>query len=272
MKLSLATCEHKNIEKLNKYVYICKKCSTTKIVSKAQSDSSSKKPKELINAFIKPKEFNFNYEFNIPEFIRRIIKKERLNFISYKDSIQEKWNLYLKNNKKFSTPSTLNIDNSYSEFTEINENEGSDEEESDFESCNYESKYPIKKENLIPISLYYKYRNKIIKFLKDTCVYYKSTKSCLYLTLNYLDMLFKKINIQEISLYQMDLITNACFILAYKFIETFQIYEIDYSSFNTNLDKERNYIKRGDLITAEINCLEILDYNLNQASIYLNLY
>ena len=267
MKLSFNACDHNSYEKLTKYVHICKECSTTKIISKVKPELSSHKSKDKTNIFIKPKEYNFIYEFNIPNFIRQLIKNETENFISYKDSITKKQNQYLSNKLKFNTPSTLNYDNS--EISEVNENESDEvEEESDLESCNYKSKYPTKEEDLIPINLYYKYRNDIIKFIKEACKYYNASKRCFYLTMNYLDIFFKNVGIEKINFYQIDLITNVCFILAYKFIETFQIYEIEYHSFNTNLDNERKYIKCKDLIIAEINCLKVLEYNLNQISIY----
>ena len=269
MNFTLSTCEHNQCEKSTKLVHICKKCSTTKIISKVKTELSCHEPKNIVNIFIKPEEYNFAFEFNIPNFIRQLVANEKKNFISYNELIPEQEILELNNKKSFNTPSTSNCDNSNSEISEIGENKNIEEEdESDFESSKFESKYSTKKEDLIPISLYYKYRNEIIKIIKDNCIFYKTSKRCFYLTMTYLDIFFKKKNSEKLSLYQMDLIINACFILAYKFIETFEIYEIEYYSFNTNLDKGRIYIRCDDLLEAEINCLEILDYNLNQVSVY----
>lgn len=256
MKFTKSICLHSNLEKSALSVYSCKKCSITQLIF-----LSKLLKKKNASSFYKPSEYCFNYEINIIKLIKNQINNDEKYFINYKSDLE---NL---NKNKVNDFICEDLDNTES-ITEEQENEESSYNNS-FNS------YKTNSENncLYSLNAYYQNRKNILFIVKKLCNKYNNSKYCFYLTMTLIEQFFKMWNTKHISNYDMDLIINAIFILAYKYVDSDSEFYISYKSFKTFFYKEKKYIKENDLKGAEIQCLQILEYNLSIQTIlnYLEL-
>ena len=244
MNFTKPTCSHKKLEKSFCSIYSCKKCSSTQIVSLLKKKNS--------DIFYKPLEYCFNYEINMIDLIKSQIKDDEKNFINYKNDLQnlnnQKPKIYdVNDDGSFSSGKDDDEDSSYTSLKSNNENNN------DF---------------LQSLNIYYKNRNKIFYHIKNLCKNFNTSKNCFYLTMTLIEQFFKMSEEREINYYQLDLIITAIFILSFKFTDSDSEFYICYKSFNTCFYKGRRHIKSYDLKIAEVQCLDILEYNLNVLTIY----
>lgn len=240
MNFTNSLCPHK-FEKSSLAVNICKICSTTQLLS--IPIILKKKNNDI---FCKPYEYCYNYEINTIELIKNKINDDNKNFKNYKKELEQ-----LNNMHDFESSNN-----------ERDEEESYEIRSSDSEKTNNENDY------LYSFNIFYKNRNEIIYIIKKLCNKYNTSKNCFYLTMALIDDFFKNNNEKHITKYQMDLIINGIFILAYKFIEKDSDYYISYKSFKTFFYKEKKHIKAKNLKIAEVQCLQILEYNLNKFTIF----
>ena len=243
MNFTKSSCTHVKFEKSFLSVYSCKKCSTTQLVTLPKV--LKKKHKDI---FFKPLEYCFNYEINIIELIKNQIHNDEKNFKNYKEALEN----ISKN--EVNTNKNLEINDS---FYSNNEQEKSEESSYNSEKTNDENDF------LHSLNIYYKNRKDIITQIKKLCNKHSTSKNCFYLTMTLIEEFFKISDTQKINNYQMDLIINAIFILVYKYIDSDNDFFLNYKSFKTFFYKEKRHIKSNDLKIAEIQCLQILEYNLN---------
>ena len=254
MNFTKSYCQHNKFEKCALSIYSCKECSTTQLIS--LPILLKKKSNEV---FDKPREFCFNYEINIIKLIINQIYNDEINFINYKQDLDklnnDKTNFFLNDKDK----------------SDNNDNE-SFHSEKDNESYNDSSYHSDKSNNeedfLYSFNIYYNNRNEIYSYIKDLCNNYNTNENCFYLTMTLIEEFYKYFGYKHINAYQMDLIMNAIFILAYKFDDTDCEIYICNRAFKTHFCKERKHLKPKDLKIAEVQCLEILKYNLNKLTIY----
>lgn len=245
MIFTKSLCPHVQFEKSYLSIYTCKQCSIIQVMTLPKV--LKKKNNDI---FVKPKEYCFNYEINIIKLIKNQIHKEEKNFINYKKEI-EKLNLKKNNATNKDNDINDNINNIYDEVNSYNSEESNSE--NDF---------------LESFNIYYTNRKKIITYVKIICNKHNASKNCFYLTMALIEQFFKLSENKYINNYQMDLIINAIFVLAFKFIDTNSDYYICYKSFKTFFYKEKKSIKQSDLKSSEIQCLQILEYNLNVFTIF----
>jgi hypothetical protein len=141
-------------------------------------------------------------------------------------------------------------------------------------AINFYNNYQIKSDNkkLDNIftknsSLYLKYRIKLINHIYNLCSEIKSTYECFFLSVLLLDILIYKLKYQ-ITNYQLDLFSTICFIISKKFVEKDKFKLEDYNSYLTICHSPQKFINSKDLIISEIECLKILNYDLNIPSSY----
>ena len=244
MKFTKSLCPHSHLEKCSLSIYSCKSCSITQLIL-----LSKLLKKKNADTFCKPSEYCFNYEINIIKQIKNQIINDEKHFINYKKDLEnlDKNNNNLINEELDSSGSLCN--NNKEEKTDNNS----------FDSNKTESE----NNSLYALSIYYKYRKEILLIVKKLCNKYKNSKHCFYLTMTLIEKFFKMWNIDFINKYDLDLVTNAIFILVYKFIDSDNDFYISYESFKTFFYKEIKLIRPDDLKKAEIQCLQILEYNLN---------
>ena len=244
MNFTKPTCPHSKLEKSFCSIYSCKKCSSTQIISLLKKKNN--------DIFYKPLEYCFNYEINLIDQIKNQIKNDEKNFINYKNDLQN-----LNNNKK------VQIYDLYDDGSFC-----SDKEESGDNS--YNNSIKSNNENILfqSLSIYYKNRKEIINHIKHLCKTFDANKNCFYLTMTLIEQFFKMNEDGEINNYQIDLVITAIFLLAFKFIDSDSEYYICYKSFKTHFYKGKKHIRSSDLKIAEVQCLEILEYNLNLFTIY----
>ena len=254
MNFTKSLCPHNKFEKSSLSIYCCKKCSIIQLIPIVLKKKNN-------DIFCKPNEYCFNYEINILEIIKNQINNDEKNFINYKNDLE---NLNKEKNKNISNKNDYinDIDSFYSDKDE-------DEENYENSSCSSE-KTNNDNDFLYSINIYYKNRKEIYTYIKKLCNKYNSSKNCFYLCMSLIEQFYKNYNNKNINNYQMDLIMNAIFILAYKFIDVDSDIIIKYKSFKTFFYKEKKYINVDDLKITEVQCLEILKYNLNIITI-LNL-
>ena len=243
MNFTKSSCPHIKFEKSSISVYSCKQCSTTQLLTMRKV--LKKKHNDI---FLKPNEYCFNYEINIIELIKNQIYYDEKNFKNYKEALE---NLNRKD---------LDINKN----NEINDSIYSDKGQEKSEESSYSSE-KTKNENdfLYSLNIYYQHRMDILTQIKRLCNKHSRSKYCYYLTITLIEEFFKISDSQKINNYQMDLIINAIFILVYKYIDSDNDFDINYKNFKTFFDKGRKHIKVNDLKIAEIQCLQILEYNLN---------
>ena len=253
MIFSKSLCIHSKFEKSFLSIYSCKNCSVTQVMSLLK-----KKNNDIFN---KPKEYCFNYEINIIQLIRNKILHDEKTFINYKSLLEN-----LKQKKNFISNKDKNYDDINDSIDEI-----IDKEEENYEDSSYKSKIDeSNSENnfLESLNIYYNNRIEIIFYIKRICNKFNASKNCFFLTMALIEEFFKLSDNKNINDYQIDLIINAIFILAFKFVDTDSEYYLCYKSFKTFFYKEKKHIKQSDLRMAEIQCLEILEYNLNIFTIF----
>ena len=244
MNFTKSSCPHIKFEKSFLSIYACKHCSTTQIISLPKL--LKKKSHDI---FSKPLEYCFNYEINIIELIRNQIYEDEKNFINYKKPLE---NL----NKS--------IDDSSNKVMDLNDSFCSNKDDESIEEDSSAISEKIdEKDFLNSLNIYYKNRKDILSQIKNLCNKYSTSKYCFYLTMSLIEKFFKMSNSQKINNYQMDLVINTIFILSYKYVDTDSEYYLNYKTFKTFFHKGKKHIKTDDLKIAEIQCLQILEYNLN---------
>ena len=244
MNFTKSSCPHIKFEKSFLSIYACKHCSTTQIISLPKL--LKKKSHDI---FSKPLEYCFNYEINIIELIRNQIYEDEKNFINYKKPLE---NL----NKS--------IDDSSNKVMDLNDSFCSNKDDESIEEDSSAISEKIdEKDFLNSLNIYYKNRKDILSQIKNLCNKYSTSKYCFYLTMSLIEKFFKMSNSQKINNYQMDLVINSIFILSYKYVDTDSEYYLNYKTFKTFFHKGKKHIKTDDLKIAEIQCLQILEYNLN---------
>ena len=240
MNFTKSCCNHK-FDKSSLSTYICKNCSTIQLNSIPLV--LKKKNNDI---FCKPYEYCYNYEINIIELIKNKIKDDENNFRNYKKELEK----------------IENINDTESNNYEKDIEESSEVSSSDSENTNNDNCY------LYSFNIYYKNRKKILSHIKKLCNKHKATKNCLFLTLELIEKFFLNYEKKHINNYQMDLIINAIFILAYKFIDTDSDYYLCYKSFKTFFSKRKKHLRAKDLRVVEVQCLKILEYNLSKFTIF----
>ena len=110
--------------------------------------------------------------------------------------------------------------------------------------------------------LYIKFRKRLIKHLYNLCAGINSTYECYYLSILLMDKSIYKLN-YIINNYQLDLISTICFIISKKFIEKDILKTEKYNDYLTICHSPQKFINSKDLINSEVECLKILEYNLN---------
>ena len=254
MNFTKSLCPHNKFEKSSLSIYCCKKCSIIQLIPIVLKKKNN-------DIFCKPNEYCFNFEINILEIIKIQINNDDKNFINYKNDLE---NLNREINKKYSNKNDdiNNFDSFYSD---------KDENKESYENSSYSSEKSFNDNDfLYSINIYYQNRKEIFLYIKKLCNKYNTSKNCFYLCMSLIEQFYKNYENKNINKYQMDLIMNAIFILAYKFIDRDIDIIIKYKSFKTFFSKEKKYINPYDLKITEIQCLEILNYNLNIMTI-LNL-
>ena len=240
MNFTKSLCPHK-FEKSSPSINICKKCSTIQLIS--IPIIIKKKNNDI---FCKPDEYCYNFEINAIELIKNKINDDDKNFKNFKIELEQ-----------------LNkMQDSGSFNNEIDVEESYELSSSNSEKSNKENNY------LYSFKIYYKNRRDIILHIKKLCNKYNTSKNCFYLTMALIEEFFINNDEKHISKYQMDLIINSIFILAYKFFEKDSDYFISYKSFKTYFYKEKKHVKEKNLRIAEVQCLQILEYNLNKFTIF----
>ena len=243
MNFTKSTCPHIKFEKSFLSIYACKNCSTTQVISLPKL--LKKKNHDI---FSKPLEYCFNYEINIIELIRNQIYEDEKNFINYKKPLE---NL----NKS--------IDDSSNKVLDLNDSFCSNKDDGSIEDSSANSEKVDENEFLNSLNIYYKNRKDILNQIKNLCNKYSTSKNCFYLTMSLIEKFFKMSNSQKINNYQMDLVISSIFILSYKYVDTDSEYYLNYKTFKTFFHKGKKHIKPNDLKIAEVQCLQILEYNLN---------
>ena len=246
MKFTKSLCPHTNFEKSPSCFYYCKKCSATKIIPFPKI--LNKKNNDI---FCKPSEYCFNYEINIIQLIKNQINDDEMNFVNYKEAL-DNYNK-TKNNSETNDSGSCNTEKKLEVSSEdssyINDNNS------------------IENENLQMLDLFYKNRKDILYHIEYLCKKYNKSKKCFYFSMTLIEKYFKIIVAKDVSNYEMDLIINAFFILAYKYAESDNKYFIRYKSFKPFFNKVKN-LNGEDLKRAEILCLQILEYDLNITTIF----
>ena len=112
------------------------------------------------------------------------------------------------------------------------------------------------------LELYLKFRKKLIKHTYDLCKGFNLTDECYYLSIILMDNVINNLN-YIINNYQFDLINTICFIIAKKFNEKDTLEKETYNQYLTICHSPQKFINPIDLINIEIECLKIVNYNLN---------
>lgn len=119
-----------------------------------------------------------------------------------------------------------------------------------------------KEKSIKNLELYLKYRQKLIKHTFNLCKGVNTTYECYYLSILLMDNVLNKID-YKINNYQLDLINTICFIISKKFNEKDNLKSESYKQYLTICHSPQKFINSNDLINIEIECLKILNYNLN---------
>ena len=122
--------------------------------------------------------------------------------------------------------------------------------------------YHKKNESIKNIDLYLKYRKKLVKHTYNLCSGIKSTYECYYLSILLMDNVINNLD-YIINNYQLDLINTICFIISKKFNEKDILKKETYNQYLTICHSPQKFINPNDLINIEVECLKILNYNLN---------
>ena len=103
--------------------------------------------------------------------------------------------------------------------------------------------------------------------INNLCREINTTYECYYLSILLLDIVIHKLN-YVINNYQLDLFSTICFIISKKFIEKDKMKIEKYNQYLTMCHSPQKFINSKDLILSEIECLKILEYNINIPSSY----
>ena len=243
MKFTESVCPHSHSEKCSLSIYSCKSCSITQLIF-----LSKLLKKNHADNFRKPHEYCFNYEINILRLIKNQIINDEKNFVNYKKELEN-----FNKNENFKDEDSNHCD------SQCNYQEQESIDNKSFDS----NKVDTENNSLYSLSIYYKNRKDILLIVKKLCNKFKISKHCFYLTMTLIEKFFKMWNIAYINKYDIDLVVNAIFILAYKYIDSDNDFYISYDTFKTFFYKEKKFIRPDDLKGAEVQCLKILEYNLN---------
>ena len=227
MKFTESTCPHSHSEKCSLSIYSCKSCSITQLIF-----LSKLLKKNNADNFRKPQEYCFNYEINILRLIKNQIINDEKNFVNYKKELEN-----FNKNENFKDENSNHCD------SQCNYQEQESIDNKSFDS----NKVDTENNSLYSLSIYYKNRKDILLIVKKLCNKFKISKHCFYLTMTLIEKFFKMWNIAYINKYDIDLVVNAIFILAYKYIDSDNDFYLSYDTFKTFFYKEKKFVRPDDL-------------------------